>query len=48
MLYKVFGIKNKAHKAYISDQITQSFIINEQLQDTELNAKYQLSYERMY
>ena len=48
MLYRLFGIKNKAHKAYISDQITQSFIINEQLQDTELDAKYQLSYERMY
>jgi len=28
MLYKVFNIKNKAHREYISDQITKSFLVN--------------------
>ena len=48
MLYKVFNIKNKAHREYISDQITKSFLVNKQLDQTEDEAKYILSYNRMY
>lgn len=48
MLYKVFNIKNKVHRDYISDQITKSFITNRQLDTIENEAKYVLSYNRMY
>ena len=48
MLYKVFNIKTQAHRDYISDQITKSFMVNRQLDQTENDSKYVLSYNRMY
>lgn len=48
LLYKIFNIKTQEYKNRISDQITKSFLVNKQLEQTENDAKYQLSYDRMF
>ena len=48
LLYKTFNIKTDAVRNEILNQITKSFLVNKQLEQTENNIKYQLSYERMY
>lgn len=48
MLYKVFNIKTTAARNSISDQITKAFLVNDTLDQTKNDIKYQLSYHRMY
>lgn len=48
LLYKIFKIKSKPVVDIITDQIAKSFVVNEQLRQTENDQKYQLSYDRMY